>query len=164
MAVAAKGVIVRAFERTLLMKLTSPAFNSGDLLPRRFAKEHGNISPALKFSEVPPEAQSLALIMSDPDAPSGTFTHWVLFNLPPKTTEVRENESAPGAVPGRNDYGDIGYGGPRPPSGTHRYFFNAYALDTPLSLSTGASAAEVERAMETHVLENSKTMGKFSAT
>lgn len=164
MAVAARGVIVREFERILRMRLTSPAFSPGDFLPRRFAKEHGNISPPLKLSEIPPEAQSLALIMSDPDAPSGTFMHWVLFNIPPKTTEIRENQSPPGAVSGKNDYGDIGYGGPRPPSGTHRYFFNAYALDTPLALPPGASAAEVERAMETHVLENSKIMGQFSAT
>ena len=88
----------------------------------------------------------------------------MLFNIPPKTPEIRENQPPPGAIAGKNDYGDVGYGGPRPPSGTHRYFFNVYALDTPLSLQPGASAAEVEQAMETHVLENSEMMGKFSAT
>jgi Raf kinase inhibitor-like YbhB/YbcL family protein len=146
------------------MKLTSSAFDRGDPLPRRFAKEHGNVSPPLAFSGVPKEAQSLALIMNDPDAPRGTFTHWVIFNIPADTKELRENETPAGAVQGKNDYGDIGYGGPRPPSGTHRYFFHAYALEAGLDLPTGASAADVERAIETHVLENAELMGRFSAT
>lgn len=146
------------------MKLTSPAFNRGDPLPRRFAKEHGNASPPLTFSGVPKEAQTLALIMNDPDAPRGTFTHWVIFNISADIKELRENETPVGATQGKNDYGDIGYGGPRPPSGTHRYFFHAYALDARLDLPTGAPAADVERAMETHVLENAELMGRFSAT
>jgi Raf kinase inhibitor-like YbhB/YbcL family protein len=145
------------------MKLTSPAFSRGDPLPRHFAKEHGNKSPPLRFDDVPKEAKSLALIMNDPDAPRGTFTHWVLFNLPSELSELRENELPAGAVSGKNDYGDTGYGGPRPPSGTHRYFFQAYALDTMLNLPRGASAKEVEQAMETHVLENAELMGRYSA-
>jgi Raf kinase inhibitor-like YbhB/YbcL family protein len=146
------------------MKLTSSAFNRGDSLPRRFAKEHGNVSPPLAFSGVPKEAQTLALIMNDPDAPRGTFTHWVIFNIPADTKELRENEIPASSVQGKNDYGDIGYGGPRPPSGTHRYFFHAYALDARLDLPTGATAADVERVIETHVLENAELMGRFSAT
>lgn len=146
------------------MKLTSSAFNQGDPLPRHFGKEDGNVSPPLTLSDVPTGAQTLVLIMNDPDAPSGTFTHWIIFDIPSGAREFRESESPAGATEGRNDYGDIGYGGPRPPSGTHRYFFNAYALDTRLELPAGASAAEVERAMETHVLENAELMGRFTAT
>jgi Raf kinase inhibitor-like YbhB/YbcL family protein len=146
------------------MKLTSSAFNQGDPLPRHFAKEHGNVSPPLTFSAVPEQAKSLVLIMNDPDAPRGTFTHWVVFNIPADTTELSENQLPAGAVQGKNDYGDVGYGGPRPPSGTHRYFFHAYALDNLLDLPSGASAGDVERAMETHALENAELMGRFAAT
>jgi Raf kinase inhibitor-like YbhB/YbcL family protein len=163
MAAKPRDATVPQVFATFTMKLTSPAFNRGDPLARHFAKEHGNVSPPLTFSDVPKETQSLALIMNDPDAPHGTFTHWVLFNIPPKTAGLQENEIPAGAVPGKNDYGDIGYGGPRPPSGTHRYFFHAYALDTLLNLSAGASAADVEQAMETHVIENAELMGRFSA-
>lgn len=145
------------------MRLTSPAFSRGDPLPRHFAKEHGNTSPPLRFQDVPKAAKSIALIVNDPDAPRGTFTHWVLFNVPPETSELLENQTPAGAVSGRNDYGDVGYGGPRPPSGTHRYFFQAYALDTSLKLPPGATATEVEQAMETHVLENAELMGTYSA-
>lgn len=145
------------------MRLTSPAFSRGDPLPRHFAKEHGNKSPPLCFQDVPKPAKSIALIVNDPDAPRGTFTHWVLFNVPPETSELLENQIPAGAVSGRNDYGDVGYGGPRPPSGTHHYFFQAYALDTWLKLSPGATAKEVEQAMETHVLENAELMGTYSA-
>jgi Raf kinase inhibitor-like YbhB/YbcL family protein len=146
------------------MKLTSSAFSSGDPLPRRFAKEHGNVSPPLTFSKVPKETGSLVLVMNDPDAPRGTFTHWVVFNIPPETKEFLENQLPAGSIQGKNDYGDLGYGGPRPPSGTHRYFFNAYALDNLLDLPSGASAQDVECAMETHVLENAELMGRFAAT
>jgi Raf kinase inhibitor-like YbhB/YbcL family protein len=145
------------------MKLTSPAFSRGDPLSRHFAKEHGNKSPPLRFQDVPKAAKSIALIVNDPDAPRGTFTHWVLFNLPPDTSEMPENQIPLGAISGRNDYGDIGYGGPRPPSGTHRYFFQAYALDSLLNLPPGATAKDVEQAMETHVLENAELMGTYSA-
>jgi len=145
------------------MKLSSTAFNRGDPLPRKYAKEHGNVSPPLSFAEVPDGAKSIALIMNDPDAPSGTFTHWVTFNLPAELRELRENEIPAGAILGKNDYGDVGYGGPRPPSGIHRYFFHAYALDTKLKLPAGASASDVEQALETHVLENAELMGRFSA-
>jgi len=145
------------------MNLTSPVFSRGDPLPRRFAKEHGNKSPPLHFLDVPQGAITLALIMNDPDAPSGTFTHWVLFNLPADVRELAEGETPAAAVSGRNDYGDLGYGGPRPPSGTHRYFFRIYALDTKLNLREGASAKDMEDAMETHVLENAELMGRYSA-
>jgi Raf kinase inhibitor-like YbhB/YbcL family protein len=145
------------------MNLLSPVFSRGDPLPRHFAKEHGNKSPPLYFLDVPKEAKTLALIMNDPDAPSGTFTHWVLFDLPADVRELAEGDTPAAAVSGRNDYGDLGYGGPRPPSGTHRYFFRAYALDTKLNLAEGASAKDVEDAMETHVLENAELMGRYSA-
>ena len=146
----------------MTMKLSSPAFHEGDHLPRQFAREHGNISPPLVFSDVPGGTRSLALIMNDPDAPRGTFTHWIAFNLPPNTRELAENQLPPGTVLGNNDFGDVGYGGPRPPSGTHRYYFHAYALDSRLDLPSGVSAREIERALDGHVLETAQLMGRYS--
>ena len=145
------------------MQLLSSAFNHGDPLPERFAREEGNLSPPLTISQVPDGTASLLLIMEDPDAQHGTFTHWIVFNLAPNVGVLLENEVPPGARQGRNSFGDVGYGGPRPPSGTHRYFFHVYALDCPLDLPEGASRADVEAAMEQHVLENATLMGRYSA-
>lgn len=123
----------------------------------------GNVSPPLSLSEIPAKTVTLAIIMDDPDAPRGTFTHWLVWNLPAQTTTFPENVLPDGARVGRNDYGDIGYGGPRPPTGTHRYYFHAYALDRALDLPKGASRQELERALETHVIENANYMGRFTA-
>ncbi|ACB77341.1 YbhB/YbcL family Raf kinase inhibitor-like protein [Opitutus terrae] len=144
------------------MQLTSSAFRFGESLPDRFSREGGNVSPPLLFSDVPAPTQSLALIMDDPDAPRGVFTHWVLFNLEPNVGVLTENH-VPGGTPGRNDWGEVGYGGPRPPSGTHRYFFHAFALDGRLALPRGATRREVEQALEGHVLARAELMGRFTA-
>lgn len=146
-----------------IMKITSPAFRDGDPLPKHFAREHGNVSPPLTFSDLPPGTRSLALIMNDPDAPHGTFTHWIAYNFPASTRELTENRVPPGTVLGKNDFGDLGYGGPRPPSGTHRYVFRAYALDASLDLPPGVSVHEVEKALDGHVIESAELVGRFSA-
>ena len=145
------------------MKLTSPAFGEGATLPDRFARETDNRSPPLVIADVPREAKSVALIMDDPDAPSGTFTHWIVFNLDYNIGTLHENHVPRDARLGRNDYGDLGYGGPRPPSGTHRYFFKLYALDCRLDLPEGASRADVDRAIDNHIIDRAQLMGRYSA-
>lgn len=145
------------------MKLSSPAFNPGGGIPPRFSREDGNVSPPLTFTDIPADAKSIALIVEDPDAPHGTFTHWIVWNIPANVGALAEGSVPGSAMEGRNDFGDIGYGGPRPPSGTHRYYFHAYALDGSLELPTGASRHEFENAIEKHVLENASVLGRFSA-
>lgn len=144
------------------MQLTSPAFRSGESMPERFSREAGNLSPPLAFSDVPVPTQSLALIVDDPDAPRGTFTHWLVFNLDPRTRTLPENQLA-GGTPGRNDWGETAYGGPRPPSGTHRYFFRAFALDRTLNLARGAARPELDAALEGHILDRAELMGRYTA-
>jgi len=149
------------------MQVTSTAFKEGDPIPTSHGYEDKNLSPPLKWSDVPPSAKSLALICDDPDAPRGTWVHWVLFNIP---TDTRELNSAPGgkvdlpgAVQGKNDFKKPGYGGPAPPSGTHRYYFKLYALDKMLDLKEGATKDDVVKAMKDHVVAQGQLMGKFSA-
>lgn len=145
------------------MKLVSPAFEHGGAMPDRYARETGDRSPPLVFTEIPSAAESLVLIMDDPDAPHGTFTHWIVFDLEGDVHALLENTVPAHARCGTNDYGDLGYGGPRPPSGTHRYFFRAYALDRRLNLPMGAARKTVERAMARHVIAEAEWMGRYSA-
>src|SRR5438132_8798139 len=121
------------------MKITSPVFKDGEKIPKDYTRDGADKSPPLHLEQVPEKAKSLAVIVDDPDAPSGTFNHWLLFNLDPKTKQIKEDCVPVMATQGRNDYGEVGYGGPRPPSGEHRYFFKAFALDSVLPLSRGAS-------------------------
>ena len=144
------------------MKIKCSEFENGSVIPARFSQYDVNRSPPLDFVEVPPKAQSLALIMDDPDAPRGTFTHWVAFNIDADTPGFQENTIPKEVRLGRNDYGKPGYAGPRPPDGEHRYFFHAYALDTRLDLPTGASRAEVERAIKGHVVDEAELMGRYA--
>jgi Raf kinase inhibitor-like YbhB/YbcL family protein len=144
------------------MKITSPAFQEGGMIPEKFSKNGQNLSPALRIEGALTEAKSLALIVDDPDAPVGLFTHWLVWNIDPKTTEIAEGGAPSGAVQGRNDFGDAGYGGPQPPSGTHRYFFKVFALDQTLNLKSGAKRKEVEAAMKDHVIAQGQLMGKYS--
>ena len=149
------------------LKLTSRSFENERPIPMRHSKEGGNISPQLAWTDVPRETRSLALIMDDPDAPSGVFVHWLVYGIPGSATELEENVPASAALPdgirqGRNGFGDLGYGGPRPPSGTHRYFFHLYALDSDVRLTAGASCEELDRALQGHVLEVGKLMGRYS--
>jgi Raf kinase inhibitor-like YbhB/YbcL family protein len=145
------------------MKISSSAFVEGASIPKQYARESGDKSPALQIEEVPEQAKSLALIMDDPDAPSGTFTHWILFNISPRTKEIHEDSPPVMATQGRNDFGEIGYGGPRPPSGEHRYFFKLYALDTVLSLARGAKRSDIDEAIEGHIIDEAQTTGRFAA-
>ena len=149
------------------IQVNSTAFAQGQPIPSRHAYDQEDISPDLQWSGVPSTAKSLALICDDPDAPVGTWVHWVLFNLPPGTQNLPEGvpkkellES--GALQGTNDFGKIGYGGPCPPPGKpHRYFFKLYALDAMLNLKAGAKKADVERAMKGHILAPGELMGRY---
>ena len=149
------------------MKLTSPAFNEGDTIPKKYTCDGEDISPALNWQGVPKETMSLALICDDPDAPHGTWVHWVLFNLAAEVTELREHVTPvkePGilASQGVNDFKHIGYGGPCPPAGKpHRYFFKLYALDRRLDLEAGATKQQLEAAMKGHILAEGQLMGTY---
>jgi len=149
------------------MSITSAAFAAGETIPKKFTCDGPDLSPQLSWNAPPPGAQSFAMIMDDPDAPVGTWVHWVLYDLPANTTALAEavpkdEQLSSGARQGRNDFGRIGYGGPCPPGGKpHRYFFKLYALDTKLGLKAGATKAEVERAMKGHVLGQGELIGKY---
>ncbi|MGD9895852.1 MAG: YbhB/YbcL family Raf kinase inhibitor-like protein [Candidatus Methylacidiphilaceae bacterium] len=145
------------------MKITSPAFSDGRPLPRECGYHHANRNPELLFSDVPASVRSLALIMDDPDAPRGTFVHWIVWNLPHDTAKLQSGELPPTARTGRNQFGHDRYDGPAPPSGTHRYFFRVFALDSPLHLPAGADRKALEKAMEGHILDEAALMGTFAA-
>jgi len=144
------------------MKITSSAFQEGGNISSKFTCDGADVNPALRFEGAPAEAKSLALIVDDPDAPSGLFTHWLAWNIDPKTTDVAENSAPAKAVQGTNDFPKTGYGGPCPPSGTHRYFFKIFALDQMLDLKAGAKRAEVDAAMRGHVIAQGELMGRYS--
>ena len=150
----------------MAIELTSTAFSEGEMIPRRHSCDGEDVSPPLAWSGVPDATQSLALICDDPDAPGGTWDHWVLFNIPADTTDLPEAvpadpELASGAVNGSNSWGRLGYGGPCPPGGTHRYFFYLYALDTRLTLQSGATKPQLLQAMEGHILAEGQLMGRY---
>jgi len=144
------------------MRITSHAFADGDKIPEKYTKYGENRIPPLHFEDVPEKAGSLALIVDDPDAPNGTFNHWVVFNMDPRTRDIKEDSVPVMATQGRNDYGEVAYGGPRPPSGEHRYFFKAYALDTVLPLAHGSQRPDLEREMKDHVIDTATLMGKYA--
>jgi len=148
------------------IKITSPAFEQGGLIPARYTCDGADVSPPLQWAEVPEATKSIALISDDPDAPVGTWVHWVLYNLPPETRELAENippeQTLPdGAGQGITDFGRVGYGGPCPPSGTHRYFFKIYALDAELTLPADAGKRELIGAMQGHILAEGQLIGKY---
>jgi Raf kinase inhibitor-like YbhB/YbcL family protein len=116
----------------------------------------------LHIAQVPAEAKSFALIVDYPDAPGGLFMHWLVWNIDPKTTDVAENSAPPNAVQGKNGFGKSGYGGPCPPSGTHRYYFRIYALDQTLNLPTGASRGQLDGRMKGHIVGQGELMGRYS--
>jgi Raf kinase inhibitor-like YbhB/YbcL family protein len=145
-------------------RLTSPDFANGASIPSRFTCEGQNISPGLAISGVPAGAKSLLLIVDDPDAPGGTFTHWLVWNLPPSTTSLPAGSAPSTARQGTNDFGTAAYSGPCPPSGTHRYFFRLSALDTTLTLPIGASRRDVDAAIRGHVLASATLMGRYAKT
>jgi Raf kinase inhibitor-like YbhB/YbcL family protein len=149
------------------MQLTSTAFQESQPIPERHTCDGENLSPPLKWSGVPLGARSLALVMDDPDAPVGTWVHWVLYDLSTSSTDLPEGlpkgQYVPGgAKQGLNDFKHLGYGGPCPPGGkAHRYFFKLYALDQILDLKPGATKKEVERAIENHTLAQGQLMGTY---
>ena len=148
-------------------RLQSTAFANGDAIPRKYTCEGADLSPALSWDGLPAGARSLALIADDPDAPMGTWTHWVIWNIPAQTTGLAEGVATAevlenGARQGRNDFKRIGYGGPCPPPGkAHRYFFKLYALDAMLDIKPGASKNELELAMKRHILSQTNFMGTY---
>lgn len=146
------------------MKIQSPAFNNNEKIPDRYTADGEDINPPLIISEIPKNAKFLALINDDPDAPIGGWVHWVIFNIPVSGTslEIKENSTPENAVLGINDFKKLKYGGPAPPSGTHRYFFKVYALDNKLNLQEGASKSQVEKAMENHILDKAELIGLYS--
>jgi len=148
------------------IKVTSGAFEDGGVIPERYTGDGEDISPPISWSEIPAGTRSIAIISDDPDAPVGTWVHWVIFNIPPDTKGLAEGVPADptlkdGTVQGINDSRAIGYGGPYPPTGYHRYYFKAYALDTMIGLKPGATKKELLKAMEGHVLAEGSLMGKY---
>ncbi len=140
------------------MKITSPDFEHKGFIPKKFTCQGDDVNPALMFEGIPKDTRSLALIVDDPDAPMGIWVHWVVFNIP-VIAKVEEN-SIPGKQ-GINDFGRRDYGGPCPPSGTHRYFFKTYALDEELNLGEGISKKELEKAIEGHILDKAELVGLY---
>src|SRR5213596_3888694 len=140
---------------------TSSAFQEGENIPSKFTCDGANTNPPLQISDVPAEAKSLVLIVDDPDAPSGLFTHWAVWNISPQATTIAEG-STPKGVQGTNDFGKSGYGGPCPPSGTHRYYFKVFALDRELDLPVGAKRSQLDSAIKGHVIAQGELMARYS--
>jgi Raf kinase inhibitor-like YbhB/YbcL family protein len=157
---------LNAGENKMQLAITSAAFSEGGMIPRQYSCDGPDISPDISWQGVPEGSRSLALICDDPDAPVGTWVHWVIFNIPAAEKGLAA-QIAPdatlsnGALSGINDFRRLGYGGPCPPRGTHRYFFKLYALDTLLPLDAGATKAQVEAAMAGHILAQAHLMGKY---
>jgi Raf kinase inhibitor-like YbhB/YbcL family protein len=143
------------------MKITSSAFQEGGNIPSKFTCDGSDTSPPLQITGVPSEAKSLVLIADDPDAPSGLFTHWLVWNIPPQTSSIGEG-GAPKGVQGANDFGKSGYRGPCPPPGTHRYSFKIFALDRELELRAGAKRSEVDAAMKGHIIAQGELVGRYA--
>ena len=143
------------------LKLSSPAFRHSDSIPSKYTCDGADVNPPLVIENAPLNAKSLALIVDDPDAPAGNWVHWVVWNIDPTTDEIRENTVPSGALQGINDFRKHDYGGPCPPSGTHRYFFKLYALDMMLSLGPKANKAELERAMKGHIVTQGELIGLY---
>jgi Raf kinase inhibitor-like YbhB/YbcL family protein len=146
--------------KEILMKIESSAFKAGEFIPKKYTCQGENISPPLAFSDVPKGTKSFALIVDDPDAPMGTFVHWLAWNIPGETKELTEDVTL--AEQGNNNYKVASYRGPCPPPGSpHRYFFKLYALDSTLTLPLGASKEQIEEAIEGHVLSKAELIGLF---
>jgi Raf kinase inhibitor-like YbhB/YbcL family protein len=143
------------------MKIESTAFGDDEMIPIDYTCDGVNISPQFNISGVPVDTESLVLIVDDPDAPAGNWVHWAVWNIDPSTVEIPENSVPVGAVEGITDFGETGYRGPCPPSGTHRYFFNLYALDIILGLDDAATAQDVSEAMDGHILESAELVGLY---
>jgi len=151
---------------TINMEIKSSAFENEGMIPSEYTCDGKNISPQFKWENIPDHTKSLALICDDPDAPAGDWVHWVIFNIPPDVTELEENippgkELKNGTVQGLNDFRKNGYGGPCPPSGTHRYYFKLFALDIMLAPDANAKKSDLLDAMQGHILAQAQIMGKY---
>jgi hypothetical protein len=149
------------------IQITSPVFKDGGTIPKKYTCDDLDVSPPIEWSNVPEGTKSIAIVCDDPDAPMKTWVHWVIFNIPGDVTRLPENVSPEkelenGAKQGMNDFHKVGYGGPCPPSGMHRYFFKIYALDTTLDLPAGVSKAHLMIALEGHVLSEAHLMGTYT--
>ena len=152
--------------KKMQIKVTSTAFEEGGMIPKQYTCDGTDVSPPLAWTSVPEGTKTIALICDDPDAPMGTWVHWVLFNLPADVKELPENVQPQksletGAMQGTNDFRKIGYGGPCPPGGTHRYYFKLYALDSELNLQAGATKRELLKTMKGHILAEGQLMGRY---
>lgn len=151
---------------SMAFTLKSTAFGDGESIPRKYTCDGADISPPLEWSSVPESTRSFALIADDPDAPGGTWVHWVLYHIPSSARSLIESippdaKLSDGSMHGKNGWGNLGYAGPCPPSGTHRYFFKLYALDTMLNLGSGATKEQLVSAMKGHIIGQSELMGKY---
>lgn len=149
------------------MIIENPAFKNNERIPSKYTCDGDNMSPELRWNRAPKESKTFALVMDDPDAPMGVFTHWVIFNIPSSENGLPENVPTDGKLPngsvqGRTDFGRIGYGGPCPPSGVHRYRFRIYALNTSLNLPVGTTKQQVLKAIQGHVLADAELIGLYS--
>lgn len=149
------------------MKLESTAFIANGMIPFLYTCDGQDISPPLSWDAPPTGTQSLALIVDDPDAPGRIFVHWVVYDIPPEIRQLSQAVATTATLPnggtqGENDFGNLGYGGPCPPSGIHRYFFKLYALDRELGLKSGATKAQLEAAMSGHILDSAELIGRYS--
>ncbi len=144
--------------------ITASGFKQGEAIPVKYAQKGGNMSPELHFGTEPANAVSLVLIVDDLDAPTGVWTHWLVWGLRPDTKGIPEGGLPAGAVQGKNSFGHTAYDGPVPPSGTHRYFFHIFALDTPITLAPGSDRAALEAAMKGHIVGKGVTFGTYSTS
>ena len=143
------------------LKLSSPAFGHSEHMPAKYTCDGPDVNPPFTIENIPPEAKSLALIVDDPDAPAGTWVHWVVWNISPATREIKEHSLPSGAQEGMTDFRKRGYGGPCPPSGTHRYFFKLYALNSVLSLSANATKSALVSAMKGRIIAQTELIGLY---
>lgn len=161
LAIIVFGTALSGSAGTGKLRISSPAFRQGGTIPVQYTCDGKDISPPLLIEGVPEQSKSLVLIVDDPDAPMGLWVHWVVWNISPETSHIREN-SVPGkSVQGINDFRKHDYGGPCPPSGTHRYFFKVYALDTVLNISPDSDKPDLEKAMKGHILSTAELMARY---
>jgi Raf kinase inhibitor-like YbhB/YbcL family protein len=144
------------------MTIASPSFEDNSLIPSKYACDGANINPPLMFGSIPPKAKSIALVMTDPDAPGGTFTHWIIYNMPTTTTKIDENSVPADSQEAQNSFGKKEYGGPCPPSGTHHYIFTLYALDSIISIPDEADVSDIEKVIQSNSLEQAILTGLYA--
>jgi Raf kinase inhibitor-like YbhB/YbcL family protein len=144
------------------MTIASPAFENNSLIPSKYTCDGENMNPPLMFSNIPPKAKSIALVVTDPDAPGGTFTHWIIYNIPATTTKIDENSVPEDSQEAQNSFGKKEYGGPCPPSGTHHYVFTLYALDSMISIPDSADVTDIEKVIQSNSMEQATLTGLYA--